>query len=103
MVLMSGMNLPVKAIRDQVASALDLIVQQSRMQDGSRKITHITEVQGMESDIIILQDIFVFKQHGLDSKGKVVGEYVFTGVRPKFIEKLQDHGIQVPFNIFNLE
>ena len=100
MVLMSGMNLPVRAIRDQIASAVDLIIQQSRLQDGSRKITHISEVQGMESDVIVLQDIFVFKQKGLDSRGKVQGEYLFTGVRPKFIETLSDRGFNVPQSIF---
>ncbi|MCM8710237.1 CpaF family protein [Clostridium sp. SYSU_GA19001] len=95
MVLMSGMNLPVKAIRDQVASAIDLIVQQSRLMDGSRKITHITEVQGMEGDVIILQDIFRFEQRGLDNKGKVRGEFVSTGIMPKFVQKLREKGINI--------
>lgn len=101
MVLMSGMNLPIKAIRDQVASALDLIVQQSRLQDGSRKITHITEVQGMEGDVIILQDIFRFEQTGVDNKGKVKGEFVSTGIMPKFVPKLKEQGITVIADIFN--
>jgi pilus assembly protein CpaF len=100
MVLMSGMNLPIKAIRDQTASAIDLIIQQSRLMDGSRRITHITEVQGMEGDVIILQDIFKFEQRGLDNKGKVKGEYVFTGVMPKFLEKFKDRGINIPMGIF---
>ncbi len=101
MVLMSGMQLPVKAIRDQVASALDIIIQQSRLQDGSRKITHITEVHGMEGDVIILQDVFRFEQTGLDQKGKVVGQFVFTGVKPRFIEKLKNHGIDIPMSLFS--
>lgn len=101
MVLMSGMQLPVKAIRDQVASALDLIIQQSRLQDGSRRITHITEVHGMEGDVIILQDVFRYEQTGLDQKGKVVGKFVFTGVKPKFVEKLKNHGIEIPMSLFN--
>ena len=101
MVLMSGMNLPIKAIRDQTASALDLIIQQSRLKDGSRRITHITEVQGMEGDIIILQDIFKFQQSGLDNRGKIKGEYVFTGIMPKFLEKFKDSGINIPPGIFN--
>lgn len=95
MVLMSGMNLPIKAIRDQVASAIDIIVQQSRLMDGSRRITHITEVQGMEGDVIILQDIFKFEQKGLDNKGKVKGEFVTTGIMPKFVQKLKDKGITI--------
>lgn len=101
MVLMSGMNLPIKAIRDQVASAIDLIVQQSRLMDGSRKITYITEVQGMEGDIIILQDIFKFEQRGLDNKGKVKGEFVSTGIMPKFVQKLKDKGINIPSDILS--
>lgn len=100
MVLMSGMNLPVRAIRDQIASAIDVIIQQSRLMDGSRKITHITEVQGMEGDVIILQDIFRFEQKGLDNKGKVKGDFVFTGVMPKFIQKLREKGINIPPEIF---
>ncbi|MFD3157173.1 CpaF family protein [Haloimpatiens sp. FM7330] len=96
MVLMSGMNLPIKAIRDQIASAIDLIIQQSRLMDGSRKITHVTEVQGMEGDVIILQDIFKLEQKGLDSKGKVKGEFVSTGIMPKFVKKLKEKGINIP-------
>ena len=100
MVLMSGMNLPIKAIRDQTASAIDLIIQQSRLMDGSRRITHITEVQGMEGDVIILQDIFKYEQKGLDNKGKVKGEYVFTGIMPKFLEKFKERGVNIPPGIF---
>lgn len=96
MVLMSGMNLPIKAIRDQVASAIDIIIQQSRLMDGSRKITYITEVQGMEGDVIILQDIYKFEQKGLDNKGKVKGEFVSTGIMPKFVQKLKEKGIIIP-------
>jgi len=96
MVLMSGMNLPIKAIRDQAASAIDLIIQQSRLMDGSRRITHITEVQGMEGDVIILQDIYKFEQRGLDNKGKVKGEFVTTGIMPKFVQKLKEKGIIIP-------
>lgn len=96
MVLMSGMNLPIKAIRDQAASAIDLIIQQSRLMDGSRRITHITEVQGMEGDVIILQDIFRFEQKGVDNKGKVKGEFIPTGIMPKFVQKLKEKGINIP-------
>lgn len=100
MVLMAGMELPVKAIREQVASAIDLIVQQSRLKDGSRRITHVTEIIGMEGDVITMQDIFVFKQHGRDEKGRISGEMVPTGIKPKFVEKLEDAGISLPNDIF---
>lgn len=100
MVLMAGMDLPIKAIREQIAGALDLIVQQSRLKDGSRKITHITEVQGLEGDVIVLQDIFVFKQQGVDSQGKIIGKLIPTGVRPRFYEKLETSGIFIPPTVF---
>lgn len=100
MVLMSGMNLPVQAIRSQIASAVDLIVQQSRLQDGSRKITHITEVQGMEGDVIIMQDVYKYEQSGLDNRGKVKGNFEFTGVKPKFVETLQKKGFDIPSSLF---
>ncbi len=100
MVLMSGMNLPVRAIRDQISSALHLIIQQSRLQDGSRKIVNITEVHGMEGDVIILQDIFKFEQTGFDANGKVTGRYVYSGIRPKLVDKLRAMGMHVPMNLF---
>ena len=90
MVLMAGMELPVKAIREQIASAVDMIVQQSRLKDGSRRITHITEVLGMEGDVITLQDIFVLSR----------GALVPTGIKPRFAEKLQEGGINLPANLF---
>jgi pilus assembly protein CpaF len=100
MVLLAGVDLPVKAIREQISGALDLIIQQSRLSDGSRKITNITEVQGLEGDIIVLQDIFTFNQEGVDGNGKIVGRLVPTGVLPKFYEKLKTSGIHVPSGIF---
>lgn len=100
MVLMAGMELPVRAIREQISSAIDLIIQQTRLRDGTRKITHITEVQGMEGDIITLQDVFVFKQTGIDDDGKVVGEFVATGVRPSFAERFHAQGIDLPPGLF---
>ena len=100
MVLMAGMDLPVRAIREQIASAVDLIVQQSRLRDGSRKITHLTEVQGMEGDVVTLQDIFVFEQTGCDETGKVMGRFRTTGIRPKFLEKLSANGINLPNETF---
>lgn len=93
MVLMAGMDLPVRAIREQIASAVDLIVQQSRLQDGSRRITHLTEIQGMEGDVVTMQDIFIFEQQGKDEKNKIIGRFRPTGIRPKFIDKLAANGI----------
>lgn len=101
MVLMSGMNLPVKAIRDQISSAVNIIVQQSRLVNGSRKITYITEVLGMEGDVIILQDIFRFEQKGVDSKGQVIGDFQFTGIMPVCLKELKEQGIHVSTQVFN--
>ncbi len=101
MVLMSGMNLPVKAIRDQISSAVNLIVQQSRLMNGSRKITYITEVLGMEGDVIILQDIFRFEQKGVDAKGQVIGDFQFTGIMPVCLKELKEKGIVLPNQIFS--
>jgi len=101
MVLMAGMELPVRAIREQIVSAIDLIIHQSRFRDGSRKITHLTEVQGMEGDIITLQDIFIYRQEGYDHDGKAKGHFVATGIRPKFLSKLETRGIVLPAEVFN--
>jgi pilus assembly protein CpaF len=103
MVLMAGMELPVKAIRQQIAGAIDLIVQQTRLKDGSRKIVNITEVQDLEGDVVVLQDIFNYKQQGLDNSGKVIGKMVATGIRPKFYDRLEASGIHIPASIFNIE
>src|SRR5690606_33552952 len=84
MCLMSGMELPVRAIRDQIASAVDIVVQQSRFPDGSRRITHISEVTGMEGDVISMQDIFTYERQGFDSNDRVVGKFAPTGFVPKF-------------------
>jgi pilus assembly protein CpaF len=100
MVLMAGMDLPVRAIREQIASAIDVIVQQSRLRDGSRKITHITEVQGMEGEVVTLQDIFIFDSTGKDENGKIIGQFKPTGIRPKFLEKVAANGITVPNEVF---
>lgn len=95
MVLMSGMDIPVRAIREQIASALDLIVQQARMKDGSRKVINITEVVGMEGDTITLQDIYVYRPEGLTTTGKMKGSFKATGIRPNFAEKISNAGILV--------
>jgi pilus assembly protein CpaF len=99
MVLMAGMDLPLRAIREQIASALDLIIHQERMRDGSRRLTYVTEVQGMEGEVIILQDIFSFVQTGV-ADGKIVGSLEPTGVRPKFSERLEAAGASLPAEIF---
>jgi pilus assembly protein CpaF len=100
MVLMAGMDLPVRAIREQIASAVNVIVQQARLKDGSRKIINITEVQGMEGDVVVLQDVFVFEQTGLDERGKIMGQLRPTGIRPKFVELFETQNIYLPPNIF---
>jgi pilus assembly protein CpaF len=101
MVLMAGMDLPVRAIREQISSAVDVIIQQSRLKDGSRKITHITEVQGIEKDVITLQDIFVFSETGTDEKGRVIGNFRSAGIRPKFMDKLINTRMHLPANLFD--
>jgi pilus assembly protein CpaF len=88
MVLMAGMDLPVRAIREQIAAAVDLIVHQERMRDGSRKVVNITEVQGMEGDVIVMSDIFGFEQQGMEG-GRVIGRLKPTGLRPKFVERIE--------------
>lgn len=100
MILMTGVNLPETAMRFMVSSALDLVIQASRMTDGSRKITSVSEVVGMEGDVITLQEIFVYERQGLDQDGKVVGRHRSTGIRPKFTERLEMAGIEVPENLF---
>jgi pilus assembly protein CpaF len=104
MTLMAGYDLPVRAIREQMASALDCIVQLTRLRDGTRRITHVTEVQGMEGDVITLQDVFLFDYSaGVDERGKFRGHLKATGVRPKFTEKLQDLGIRLGPEVFQPE
>lgn len=103
MVLMAGVDLPIKAIRQQIAGAIDLIVQQARLRDGSRKIVNITEVQGLEGDMVVLQDIFAYVQQGVDSEGKIIGKMVSTGIRPKFYDRLESSGIHIPASVFKVE
>jgi len=101
MTLMAGMELPVRAIREQVSSAIDVVVHQERMRDGSRKVTNITEVSGLEGDVITTTDIFVFEQTGYEN-GKVLGRLRPTGLRPKFMEKIEAAGIHLPPSIFGV-
>ena len=101
MVLMAGMELPVRAIREQVASAIDLVIHQERLRDGTRKVVNITEVSGMEGDIITMTDLFVFEQTGFED-GKVIGRLRPTGLRPKFMDKIETSGIHLPASIFGI-
>lgn len=101
MTLMAGMDLPSRAIREQISSAIDVIVHQSRMRDGTRKVTHVTEVSGMEGDVITLTDLFVFEQTGVED-GRVVGRLRPTGLRPKFMDKIEAAGIHLPPSIFGI-
>ncbi len=102
MVMMAGYDLPQKAIREQIASAVNVIVQAARLSDGSRRVMNITEVVGMEGDVVLLQDIFIFQQYGLDEDRKIVGEFKYTGVRPKFLETLIAEGVEVDMAMFEI-
>lgn len=101
MVLMAGLELPLRAIREQVSSAIELIIHMERMRDGTRKVVHVAEVQGMESDTIIMQDLFLFEQTGIQN-GRVMGVLKSTGLRPKFAEKFAINNIDLPADIFNV-
>jgi pilus assembly protein CpaF len=101
MALMAGMDLPQRAIREQISSAIDLVIHIERMRDGSRKIVNITEVSGMEGDVITMTDLFIFEQSGIE-KGKIIGRLRATGLRPKFIEKIEASGIHLPASIFGI-
>ncbi|MFN7685803.1 MAG: ATPase, T2SS/T4P/T4SS family [Oligoflexia bacterium] len=101
LVMMAGVNLPSKAIKETIASAVNLIIQQTRLSDGSRRITYITEVTGMQGDVISLQDIFVFKQEGMDKNRKIIGRFVPTGFVPKFVEEMEAKGMRVSRSLFS--
>jgi pilus assembly protein CpaF len=101
MVLMAGMELPLRAIREQVASAVDLVVHMERLRDGTRKVVQVSEVQGMEGESIVMQDLFQFEQTGI-TNGRVVGQLKSTGLRPKFAEKFALNNIELPANIFDV-
>jgi len=101
MVTLANANMHLAAIRQQVASAVHIIVQASRLSDGSRRVTNITEVTGIETDVVTLQDIFVFEKRGLSAEGKVIGRFAASGILPKFNEKLLAAGIQLPVDLFD--
>ena len=94
------MDLPIKAIRDQIASAVNIVIQQARLADGSRRVTHISEVTGMEGDVISMQEVFAFEKLGISEDGTVIGRFRATGVRPKCCERLRASGIHVPSDMF---
>jgi pilus assembly protein CpaF len=100
MIMMAGMELPMKAMRQQISSAVDLLIQANRLQGGPRKLTSITEVMNMEQDIIIMQDIFRYRQLGIDQNGRCFGQFETTGVRPSFVSRLEQAGIKLPSNLF---
>jgi pilus assembly protein CpaF len=104
MVLLAGFDLPIRAIREQVASAIDVVIQQTRFKEGSRHVTHVTEVVGMEGDVITLQDLFLFDHAmGFDETGRSLGTLRSTGISPRFVEKLSRHGITIPPGLFTFE
>ena len=100
MVLMSGMDLPSRAIKEQIASAINILVHLVRFSDGTRKIVKVSEIVGLESDAIVMQDIFVFERKGIDKNGNIVGKFRATGVRPAFAERFKVSGIDLPKDIF---
>lgn len=100
LVMMAGLGLPAKAIRETIASAVGVIIQQSRLSDGSRKVTYITEVTGMQGEVVSLQDIFIYKQEGLDKKRKIMGRFIPTGFIPKFVEEMEAKGMKISRNLF---
>ncbi len=100
MAMMANLNLPEKAVRRQIASAVTIVIQVSRFSDGTRRVTHLTEITGMEEDVVSMQDIFVFEKHGISPDGRVLGTFTATGIRPKFADKLNASGISVPGSYF---
>ena len=100
MISMAGLNLPEKGMRQQIASAIQVVIHVGRLSDGQRKIMNIGEIVGMEGDIITMQDIFVYKREGMDESGRVIGQFRATGVRPRFADRLKAYGIELPLALF---
>ena len=100
LITMTGFELPLKAMRQQIASAVDLIIQANRLQGGPRKITHISEIVGMEQDTVVMQDIYHFQQQGIDENGRAYGKFVATGIRPTFMDRLESAGVRLPSSAF---
>ncbi|PSH05239.1 MAG: pilus assembly protein CpaF [Acidobacteria bacterium] len=102
MALMANLNLPEKAVRQQIASAVDIIIQVSRLSDGSRRLTHLTEITGMDMDVVSMQEIFVFEKRGIGINGRVLGRFYSTGVMPRFVDKIRASGFSIPSNLFDM-
>ena len=102
LVLMAGYDLPVRAIRAQITSAINVIVHLERLRDGTRKVVQISEVTGMEEEVITMQDVFRFIRSGLDQQGRVIGRFVSTGIRPRVLDRLDDLGLEMPAEIVSL-
>jgi pilus assembly protein CpaF len=100
MIMMAGFELPVKAMRQQIASAVDLIIQVNRLQGGARRVTHVTEVVGMEQDVVVMQDIYRFRQDGINETGKAYGRFEASGIRPTFMDRLEAAGVRLPASAF---
>ncbi len=100
MILMAGLDLPMRAIREQMASAIHIVMQIARLADGSRRVTHVAEISGMEGDVVTMQDLFRFEQRGIDTDGRVIGEFRPTGIRPRFADKFEIAGIHLPSDLF---
>jgi pilus assembly protein CpaF len=100
MIGMSGVDIPLRSARAQIASALNVVIQVSRLSDGRRKLMSLSELTGMEGDVITMQEIFRFKMSGRDEKGRVLGHFEATGIRPKFMSELADRGIALPADLF---
>jgi pilus assembly protein CpaF len=103
MVMMTGIEFPPRSLRSQIASALDLVVQVERQEDGKRRVVSVQEINGMEGDMVTMSEIFTFRRHGLDAEGKVVGEHHSTGIVPGFYQRLQQRGIDMPIELFRGE
>jgi pilus assembly protein CpaF len=101
MVLMAGLDLPMRAIREQMASAIHMVIQISRLSDGSRRVTHLSEVSGMEGQVVTMQELFRYEQEGVDSEGRVVGHFRSTGIRPRFHDRFEVAGLSLPSDIYN--
>ena len=103
MISMTGLQLPISAMRSQIASAIDVVLQLERMEDGTRRVTSIQEIQGMEGDIITMSEIFCFERQGLDEEGKIIGRYSATGLVPNFADTLRQRGLAVDVSLFRPE
>ena len=101
MILMAGLDLPMRAIREQMSSAIHMVIQISRLSDGTRRVTHVSEISGMEGQVVTMQDLFRFEQTGIDAEGRVQGEFKATGIRPKFADKFEVAGIHLPAEIYS--